>query len=81
MIFRDTSGAVLDKGTKVVFSLGLGNVAFGSIIETHTLGINQTQPVLVIQLAVVVPADASGFVAGVAKIPDSAALPVPRIVE
>jgi hypothetical protein len=74
MIFRDQSGATIDRGDKVAFSLGLGNTAFGNIVELHSgLGLDGTpasRPVVVIQVALVLPADGNGVVAGISKMPE-----------
>jgi len=75
MIFRDQSGATIDKGDRVAFSLGLGNTAFGSVIETHSgLGLDgsvASRPVVVIQIALVLPSDpGNGVVAGISKMPE-----------
>jgi len=79
MVFRDTSGQILSKNSRIAFSMGLGNTAFGSIIdESSGLGLDGTparQPVIVIQIAVVLPADPNGFVAGVVKLPDPVQAP------
>lgn len=84
MIFRDTTGAVIDRGNRVSFPLGLGQSAQGVVVETHGgLGLDgtpQSQPVVVLSVNVVLPADRNGIIAGLVRLPEPAQVPEPSSV-
>jgi hypothetical protein len=79
MILRDSTGVPIEKGNRVVFPLGLGQSAIGQIVETHSgLGLDGTaarQPVVILNVTVVLPADQNGIVGGLCRLPDPVAPP------
>lgn len=86
MIFRDATGTTIDKGDRIAFPLGLGQVAQGVVTETHSGfgldGTPQSQPVVILNVTIVLPADRnSGLVTGICKLPAPVEASGPRLVE
>jgi hypothetical protein len=85
MIFRDATGAVLEKGSRVTMPLALAQSAQGVVQDTFSgLGLDGTmarQPVVILQIAIVLPADGNGIVAGVCRLPDPPVSTKPVLVE
>lgn len=78
-MFRDQAGNKLDRGSRVAFSLGLGNTALGVIREVSSgLGLDGTadrQPLVFVEVMLLLPADPAGVVGGLIKLPDASAPP------